>query len=93
MAGHSSFGGGAAPALTGADATADGLAVAWGDGRRFVFHPLWLRERAPDPATLDPRTSQRLIEAAFLPGDLAVTGATVLDNGCLQVAFSDGHCS
>ncbi len=78
-------------ALVAAEATAEGLAVAWDDGRHFVFHPLWLRERAPDGQTLDPRTGQRLLEAAFLPIDLAVTDAERSGDDRLQIAFSDGH--
>lgn len=69
------------------------------DGRRLTlraanrerdFAALWLRERAPDDVTLDPQTGQRLIEAAQLPLDLAVTAARV-DGAALDVRFSDGH--
>ncbi|WP_251977907.1 2-trimethylaminoethylphosphonate dioxygenase [Salinicola avicenniae] len=60
------------------------------DNREHHLQALWLRERAPDPETLDPRTGQRLIEAAALPLDLHL-----LDAGCdghhLAVTFSDGH--
>ncbi|WP_110668822.1 TauD/TfdA family dioxygenase [Salinicola halophilus] len=54
------------------------------------FHALWLRERAPDPQTLDPRTGQRLIEAAALPLDLAIDSLDY-DTTQLHVGFSDGH--
>ncbi|WP_119462069.1 2-trimethylaminoethylphosphonate dioxygenase [Rhodospirillaceae bacterium SYSU D60014] len=60
------------------------------DGRTAEFHPLWLRERAPDPATTDPQTGQRLIEAADIPLDLAVTDACVENDG-VRLSFSDGH--
>lgn len=60
------------------------------DNREMRFHPLWLRERAPDADTLDPRTGQRLIEAAALPLDLAFV-AVGCDDGSLNVTFSDGH--
>lgn len=72
--------------------TADGLCVAWRDGMRFVFHPVWLRERADDDATLDPRTGQRLLEAAFLPPDLTLVAASA-DGDIVTVRFSDGHAA
>ncbi|MFG6177783.1 TauD/TfdA family dioxygenase [Halomonas sp. THAF12] len=60
------------------------------DARPREFAALWLRERAPDAETLDPRTGQRLIEAAELPLDLAVEHAE-LDGESLALRFSDGH--
>lgn len=54
------------------------------------YLPLWLRERAPDPETLDPRTGQRLIEAAELPLDLRLDHAEVAGDQ-VQLTFSDGH--
>ncbi|MBB3143257.1 2-trimethylaminoethylphosphonate dioxygenase [Halomonas organivorans] len=60
------------------------------DARPREFAALWLRERAPDAETLDPRTGQRLIEAAELPLDLAVEHAE-LDGEALALRFSDGH--
>ncbi|WP_328716188.1 TauD/TfdA family dioxygenase [Halomonas elongata] len=54
------------------------------------FAALWLRERAPDPETLDPRTGQRLIEAAELPLDLALESAE-LNGERVALRFSDGH--
>ncbi|MFG6158473.1 TauD/TfdA family dioxygenase [Halomonas sp. 1390] len=59
-------------------------------GRTREFAALWLRERSPDAETLDPRTGQRLIEAAELPLTLAVESAEVRD-GELALRFSDGH--
>ncbi|WP_110602669.1 2-trimethylaminoethylphosphonate dioxygenase [Salinicola lusitanus] len=58
--------------------------------RETRFHALWLRERSPDAETLDPRTGQRLIEAAALPQDLALTGAAC-DGETVDLTFSDGH--
>ncbi|QEM82594.1 TauD/TfdA family dioxygenase [Halomonas binhaiensis] len=54
------------------------------------FAALWLRERAPDADTLDPRTGQRLIEAAELPLDLAVESAERAGDH-VKLRFSDGH--
>ncbi|WP_043532167.1 2-trimethylaminoethylphosphonate dioxygenase [Litchfieldella xinjiangensis] len=60
------------------------------NGVEREFAALWLRERAPDEATLDKLTGQRLIEAAQLPLDLTITQASVgVDT--LQLDFSDGH--
>ncbi|GEK47256.1 gamma-butyrobetaine hydroxylase [Bisbaumannia pacifica] len=54
------------------------------------FTALWLRERSPDPQTRDPRTGQRLIEAAELPLDLRLEAAEVSGAG-LALRFGDGH--
>ncbi|MDR5866050.1 2-trimethylaminoethylphosphonate dioxygenase [Halomonas koreensis] len=62
------------------------------DDQTREFAALWLRERAPDAETLDPRTGQRLIEAAELPLDLALDAAE-LDGDALALRFSDGHAT
>lgn len=62
------------------------------DNHEARLHALWLRERSPDEQTLDPRTGQRLIEAAALPLDLAITEASSSAEH-LDLAFSDGHRS
>ncbi|SDM53112.1 gamma-butyrobetaine dioxygenase [Franzmannia pantelleriensis] len=54
------------------------------------FTALWLRERSPDPQTRDPRTGQRLIEAAELPLGLRLESADSVDHA-LRLHFSDGH--
>jgi gamma-butyrobetaine dioxygenase len=59
-------------------------------GHTKEFAALWLRESSPDPDTLDPRTGQRLIEAAALPLDLRIEQADVEDE-TLHIRFSDGH--
>ncbi|WP_028671196.1 2-trimethylaminoethylphosphonate dioxygenase [Saccharospirillum impatiens] len=59
------------------------------DGVQREFAALWLRERAPDANTLDPRTGQRLIEAAELPLDLTLTGADRVGDQ-VELRFSDG---
>ncbi|MDR5876632.1 2-trimethylaminoethylphosphonate dioxygenase [Vreelandella gomseomensis] len=58
--------------------------------QRGEFAALWLRERSPDADTLDPRTGQRLVEAAELPLELNIHSADVVD-GQLYLHFSDGH--
>ncbi|CAM4107335.1 TauD/TfdA family dioxygenase [Vreelandella rituensis] len=59
-------------------------------GQRGEFAALWLRERSPDGETLDPRTGQRLVEAAELPLTLSIDSAEVTD-GRLYLHFSDDH--
>lgn len=59
-------------------------------GQRGEFSALWLRERSPDDETLDPRTGQRLVEAAELPLDLSITSADAVGDQ-LRLSFSDGH--
>ncbi|WP_275288412.1 2-trimethylaminoethylphosphonate dioxygenase [Halomonas elongata] len=61
-------------------------------GQTREFAALWLRERAPDSATLDPRTGQRLIEAAELPLDLTLESAE-LTGEHVALRFSDGHAT
>lgn len=51
---------------------------------------LWLRERSQAPDQLDLVTGQRLFDPHRLPADLALVEAR-LDDGALEVAFSDGH--
>ncbi|MGM8932545.1 2-trimethylaminoethylphosphonate dioxygenase [Salinicola halophyticus] len=60
------------------------------DNRETRLHALWLRERSPDAETLDPRTGQRLIEAAALPLDLALLEASCRGDR-IHIVFSDGH--
>lgn len=58
--------------------------------RQHQFAALWLRENARDEQTRDPKTSQRLIDAAELPLDLSITNVRT-DDGRLTMDFSDGH--
>ncbi|MSP87607.1 MAG: DUF971 domain-containing protein [Alphaproteobacteria bacterium] len=64
-----------------------------GDGSSVPIHPIWLRERCPDPASLDPLTLQRLFEPPDLPLDLAIVEAEAMGGDELRVGFSDGHRS
>jgi gamma-butyrobetaine dioxygenase len=63
------------------------LQVCAGTQAPVLLHPVWLRERLPDAAVLDPRTGQRLQEAAETPTDLRVIRAEA--DG--TIAFSDGY--
>lgn len=51
------------------------------------FHAVWLRDNALDPATRDPRNSQRLITLGTLPDDIRLSAAT-LDGQALTVTFA-----
>ena len=45
-----------------------GVVVAWDDGLQSHYHPLWLRENAPDPETCHPVTrEQRLMLHLIAP--------------------------
>jgi gamma-butyrobetaine dioxygenase len=63
------------------------------DGTRFAIHPLWLRERCQDAATLDLRTGQRLQDPSDLDLDLALSSVTQVAPGRFHVQFSDGHAA
>jgi gamma-butyrobetaine dioxygenase len=57
------------------------------------IHPLWLRERCSDPASMDPRTGQRLQDPSDFSLDLAMVDVQETAPGRLRVRFSDGHVS
>jgi gamma-butyrobetaine dioxygenase len=67
------------------------LTIDLGDGRRFPVHPLWLRERCLDPATIDLRTGQRLGDPSDLDLKLTLTAVSEPEPGLIRVRFSDGH--
>jgi gamma-butyrobetaine dioxygenase len=61
------------------------------DGRAEPLHPLWLRERCRDPASIDLRTQQRLQDPSDFDLELHVTALSQPSPGVFQVGFSDGH--
>ena len=61
------------------------------DGRRFGIHPIWLRERCQDPASMDLLTGQRLQDPSDLDLNLGVEAVSEPVPGHLRVRFSDGH--
>jgi gamma-butyrobetaine dioxygenase len=65
------------------------LLVGNGGDEPVVLHPVWLRERLPDAGVIDPRTGQRLEEAAEIPTDLRVIAAAIGGT----IAFSDGFAT
>jgi gamma-butyrobetaine dioxygenase len=61
------------------------------DGRTEPLHPLWLRERCRDAASIDLRTQQRLQDPSDFDVELRVTAVSQPTPGVFQVSFSDGH--
>ncbi|HEY1725061.1 MAG TPA: TauD/TfdA family dioxygenase [Steroidobacteraceae bacterium] len=70
---------------------ADQLSIEYADGRRHALHPLWLRERCQDAATLDLRTGQRLQDPSDFDLRLVVSAVSQSAPGRFQLRFSDGH--
>jgi gamma-butyrobetaine dioxygenase len=66
------------------------LSIEDGSGRRFDIHPIWLRERCQDTASMDAFTGQRLHDPSDLDLDLSYVAAETAP-GRLRVRFSDGH--
>jgi gamma-butyrobetaine dioxygenase len=56
----------------------------------LAIHPLWLRERSADPASIDARTEQRLYNPSDLDPDLAIVAVGALAAGAFRIRFSDG---
>ncbi len=70
------------------------LQIGWPDGLLHAFHPIWLRELSFEESAKDPATGHRLYEAAYLPLDLTIRRAELVDEGRVALEFSDGHrCS
>ena len=68
-----------------------GLAISWSDGTHHLFHPLWLRESSTHPEYRDPGTQMRMPPTYKLPLDIALTTASINEEGGLSVSFSDEH--
>lgn len=61
------------------------------DGSAFPVHPLWLRERCRDAASMDLRTQQRLQDPSDFDADLKILALSQPAAGTFRVRFSDGH--
>jgi len=70
---------------------ANELVLERADGRSEPLHPLWLRERCRDAASMDLRTQQRLQDPSDFDLALRVTALSQPAPGVFQVSFSDGH--
>jgi gamma-butyrobetaine dioxygenase len=61
------------------------------DGSAVTLHPLWLRERCKDAASIDLRTQQRLQDPSDFDLGLQLTSVAQPVAGMFRVRFSDGH--
>lgn len=73
--------------------TAEGtsLVARFADGAVLPIHPLWLRERCRDAASLDARTEQRLYNPSDLDPAIAISDIADLRAGVFDISFTDGH--
>jgi gamma-butyrobetaine dioxygenase len=69
----------------------DELTIELPDGQRFAIHPIWLRERCRDAATIDLQSEQRWHDPSDLDPQLRVQSVRQVEPGRFRVAFSDGH--
>jgi gamma-butyrobetaine dioxygenase len=83
----------AAPQARLSVSAANELMIEHSDGQRYAIHPIWLRERCQDAATLDLRTGQRLHDPSDLDPQLVLRAVTQLEPGRFRVQFSDGHAA
>jgi gamma-butyrobetaine dioxygenase len=67
------------------------LSLSRSDGAAIAIHPLWLRERCQDAASIDRATRQRLYDPSDLDLDLALTAVSEFEPGHFRLRFSDGH--
>src|SRR5580693_4330039 len=61
------------------------------DGAAFAIHPLWLRERCRDAASMDLKTQQRLADPSDFDLGLKIVTLTQPSPGTFRIGFSDGH--
>jgi gamma-butyrobetaine dioxygenase len=62
-----------------------------GTGSEYAIHPLWLRERCRDAASMDLKTQQRLQDPSDYDLDLTITAISQPAPGSYRIRFSDGH--
>jgi len=67
------------------------LSLVRGDGKLQPIHPLWLRERCKDAATMDLLTQQRLQDPSDFDLKLRIVSVTQPTPATYKVNFSDGH--
>lgn len=67
------------------------LSIKRDDGSAIAIHPLWLRERCQDAASIDLNTRQRLYDPSDLDLDLALAAVSEPWPGHFRLRFSDGH--
>jgi gamma-butyrobetaine dioxygenase len=67
------------------------LTLVRGDGSEHAVHPLWLRERCQDAASIDLKTRQRLQDPSDFDPALRLLAVSQPSPGVFRVRFSDGH--
>jgi gamma-butyrobetaine dioxygenase len=67
------------------------LVLERGDGSSYPIHPLWLRERCRDAASIDLHTQQRLQDPSDFDLELKIRALSQPSAGVYKVTFSDGH--
>lgn len=67
------------------------LTLVRADGSEHAVHPLWLRERCRDAASIDLHTQQRLQDPSDFDIDLRILSVAQSAAGVFRVKFSDGH--
>jgi gamma-butyrobetaine dioxygenase len=67
------------------------LVLERGDGTAHAIHPLWLRERCRDEASMDLHTQQRLQDPSDYDLELKIHALAQPAAGVFRVKFSDGH--
>jgi gamma-butyrobetaine dioxygenase len=67
------------------------LTLVQADGSERALHPLWLRERCRDAASMDLKTQQRLQDPSDFDPDLRIMSVAQPAPGLFRVTFSDGH--
>jgi gamma-butyrobetaine dioxygenase len=67
------------------------LTLVLADGNERALHPLWLRERCQDAASMDLKTQQRLQDPSDFDPDLRLLAVVQSAPGIFRVTFSDGH--
>jgi gamma-butyrobetaine dioxygenase len=78
-------------ALIAATVERGGVRLEWADGGRCLYHPMTLREHAPDPETTHPVTREQSLMLIDIPADLKVTSARIDGDGALEVNWSTGE--
>jgi hypothetical protein len=67
--------------------------VDWADGRRSVFHAIWLRDNCGCPECRHP-SGQRLLDTTSIPADIAPRAVTTQPDGAIVIVWAnDGHRS
>ena len=70
-----------------------GVRLTWADGGHCLYHPMTLREHAPDPETTHPVTREQSLMLIDIPAGLEAASADVDDEGALRVRWSTGEDS